>query len=100
MGAVPAIKWTPPVNTDRCNTALVEFVVDTMGVPEAPGARIVSATNPEFGLLLLKSVPARRYSAATKAGTAVRQVVREPVMMLVRFDIRETGSSRDTLCKL
>ena len=100
IGEPPAIKWTPPVTADRCNTALVEFVVDTLGVPEARGARIVRATNPEFGLLHLKSVAARRYSAATKAGIAVRQVVREPVMMLVRFDIREVGSSRDTLCKL
>lgn len=100
VGAVPVIKWLPPTSSDRCNIALVEFVVDTMGVPEVQGARVVRATNPEFGLLQLKSVPARRYSAATRAGIAVRQVVREPAMMLVRFDRSEAGMSRDTLCKL
>ena len=100
MGTAPTIKWMPPASTDRCNTALVEFVVDTMGVPEAQGARVVRATNPQFGLLQLQSVVARRYSAATKAGVAVRQVVREPAMMLVRFDRSEMGTSRDTLCKL
>jgi len=83
LGTPPRPDWTPPRPPQACNTALVEFVVDTLGVPEPMGARIVRATDSGLASALLASVPGRRYTPARTRDHAVRQVVRESYVLSV-----------------
>lgn len=82
-GMTPRVIWSPPQNPQECNTAMVEFVVDSLGIPEARGVRVVRATDQDLAAALIASIPGRRYSAATKDGRTVRQVVRESTVLAV-----------------
>lgn len=98
VGKEPALKWVAPTSAPRCNTAVAEFVIDTLGVPEPGKARLVSAMEPTLGLALMQTVPARRYTAAVKSGHAVRQVVRAPIIAWVSASM-VIRTARDSLCK-
>lgn len=78
LGTAPAPNWNPS-SARSCNLAVVEFVVDTLGIPEERGARVVSTTTPSLASAVLISIPQRRYSAATKDGHAVRQAIRDSI---------------------
>ena len=82
LGTAPAPNWNPS-SARACNLAVVEFVVDTLGVPEARGARVVSTTTPTLANAVLRSIPQRRYSVATKDGHAVRQAIHDSITVEV-----------------
>jgi hypothetical protein len=82
LGTAPAPNWDPS-SARSCNLAVVEFVVDTLGVPEDRGARVVSTTTPSLANAVLRSIPQRRYSVATKDGHAVRQAIRDSITVEV-----------------
>ncbi|MGZ8494052.1 MAG: TonB family protein, partial [Gemmatirosa sp.] len=72
--------------TRTAGEVLVEFVVDTAGVPELETVGIVAASHPAFALAARDAVGAARFSPAIRAGKPVRQLVQVPV----RFEL--TGS--------
>lgn len=81
--SLPPVRWRPrPGVVDRCNGAVVEFVVDTLGFPEPGSGRVVRATEPGLGLTLLKASAAWRYTPAMKERRPVRQVMREPFIVV------------------
>lgn len=61
----------------RCAIAVLEFVVDTTGIPDTATALIVETDTPEYAARLLRSLPRWRYQAAQHGGVRVRQLVRE-----------------------
>ena len=63
--------------SSRCYSTELAFVVNERGNPEAETARVVRATNQEFGEAWLKIVPQLKYEPAMKDGTPVRQIVHE-----------------------
>jgi hypothetical protein len=69
--------FQPMRSENGCFTAEVEFVVDTLGVPEQGTQRLVRATTPAFGDAVLAIVPSLRYQPARLAGARVRQIVSE-----------------------
>ena len=76
---------------------MVEFVVDSLGVPEVRTARVVRATDQGLATALMATLSARRYSAATKDGHAVRQVVRESsVVVAIRTVTVSSGRGQGT----
>jgi TonB family protein len=72
--------------TRTAGDVLVEFVVDTAGVPELETVGIVSASHPAFGSAARDAVGSARFSPAIRAGKPVRQLVQVPV----KFEL--TGS--------
>jgi TonB family protein len=59
--------------------AVVEFVVDTTGVPDMDTFGSVAATHPLFTESVRRAVTVSRFSPATLAGVRVRQVVHLPI---------------------
>lgn len=93
-------KVTPawkPTTFNHCNWSVVEFVVDTAGLPEPKSERLVSSNEPGLGVVHLKSVAAKRFLPAEKQGQRVRQVVRDPVIFIMDFKMKMTAA-RDTSC--
>jgi TonB family protein len=72
--------------TRTAGDVLVEFVVDTAGVPELETVGIVAASHPAFGAAARDAVGSARFSPAIRAGKRVRQLVQVPV----KFEL--TGS--------
>ena len=71
-----------PEALKRARTAgdvLIEFVVDTAGVPELGTVGIVAASHPAFGTAARDAVASARFTPAFKAGKPVRQLVQVPV---------------------
>ena len=66
---------------------VVEFVVDTMGVPNMDTFGVVAATEPLFGEAVRRAVSGARFSPAVRGGIRVRQLIQLPVT----FSIPETG---------
>ena len=73
IGAPPRVSYQP-TRPAECTTALVDFVVDSTGMPEVRSARIVRATDSDLGHALLSTVPERRYTPAVLDGRPVRQI--------------------------
>ncbi|GLC23768.1 hypothetical protein rosag_02810 [Roseisolibacter agri] len=71
-----------PEALKRAKTAgdvLIEFVVDTAGIPELETVGIVAASHPAFGTAARDAVAAARFIPAFRAGKPVRQLVQVPV---------------------
>jgi len=79
IGTAPALNWNPSGPVRGCSVAVLEFVVDTLGVPEERGARVVRTTATSLAGAVLRSIPGRRYTVATKDGHGVRQVIRDSI---------------------
>lgn len=84
IGTVSVRGWEPSRPSRECNTALIEFVVDTTGQPVGSTARLVRATDAQLGSALLGTVPSRHYTPAVKNGRPVAQVVQESTIALLR----------------
>jgi TonB family protein len=70
---------------------IVEFVVDTAGVPEMGTVGVVAASHTAFGIAARDAVSAARFSPAYKDGKPVRQLVQVPL----KFELAsQSGSSR------
>ncbi len=71
-----------PEALKRAKTAgdvLIEFVVDTAGIPELETVGVVAASHPAFGTAARDAVAAARFIPAFRAGKPVRQLVQVPV---------------------
>jgi TonB family protein len=73
--------------TRTAGDAIVEFVVDTAGVPEMETIGIVAASHPAFGLAARDAVFSSRFSPAVKDGRPVRQLVQVPL----KFELTAPG---------
>jgi hypothetical protein len=83
----------PATGTPACYRAEIEVIVDTAGVPEAETARLLQATDVDFGEAVLRTVPALRYRPARKDGAAVRQVVQQArALAVVPFSTTVIGA--------
>jgi len=87
------VDFQPLTSDHGCFTAEVEFVVDTLGVPEQGTQRLVRATTPAFGEAVLAIVPALRYEPARRAGVRVRQIVSERRTAMVGTVVVAKGSA-------
>lgn len=77
-GVVPRVQWTPvstPTSVPMCYRAEFEFVVDTLGVPDATTIRRVSSTDASFELAVREQIDLMRYEPAQLEGRRVRQLV-------------------------
>ena len=64
-----------------CYSAVVEFVVDTLGIPEVGTARVVRSTDPAFAQSAVAMLTQLKYEPARRGGMAVRQITTiEPKM--------------------
>ena len=59
----------------RCMIAEFEFVVNAGGTPVIATARLLSATTPEFGAAVSRTIERWQYAPAQRQGGPVRQVV-------------------------
>jgi TonB-like protein len=96
-------EFRPDVSAGQsCYSADLEFVVDTTGTPEADGARIVRANNPNFADAALAVIPTWQYRPAYLHGAPVRQIVRENIgiaSVLVRVPAGGTPRPPDRVPK-
>jgi hypothetical protein len=60
----------------ECLVTVLEFVVDTSGLPEILAARVVETNRPEYAQTVKASLARWRFWPALRQGQAVRQVVR------------------------
>lgn len=81
--------YRPLASGQRCAHAIVDFVVDSTGRPIPETARVVRATDPNFGLLVLQSLESARFEPAIKDGQPVAQLVR--IESAVAGAIRQAG---------
>jgi TonB family protein len=80
LGAVEPDYPAPLREAGVEGSATVEFVVDSVGVPQSAESRVIQADRPEFGDAALAAALASRFATGTSAGrpvpVRVRQVVR------------------------
>ena len=62
---------------------IVEFVIDTLGVPVPGTAVILASTHPALSGAALAAVPPVRYTPAMKGGVKVRQLVQVPILFRI-----------------
>jgi hypothetical protein len=72
---LPRLQYTPSTG-QTCARVVLDVVVDSTGRPVPGTARVIRATDPNFGLAVLNSVDDMRYEPALKAGRPVPQLVR------------------------
>lgn len=63
---------------------LVQFVVDTGGVPEMRTFKVIESSNAMFSAAVREAVPSLRFVPATLEGRRVRQVVQQPFTFAVQ----------------
>ncbi|MES2521766.1 MAG: hypothetical protein V4617_03625 [Gemmatimonadota bacterium] len=73
-GPVPV--FTPPKDGPNCYRATFEFIVDTLGRPEAGTVRRVAATDAVYGTAMEAAIPSLLFEPARLRGAAVRQIVK------------------------
>ena len=70
--------YRPSTNArSACFSAELEFVVDTLGLPETRSARIVRTNNQDYATAVLATLPRWRYEPARLGNVHVRQIVQE-----------------------
>jgi len=62
---------------------IVEFVIDTLGVPVPGSSAILASTHEALSAVVLAAVPAVRYTPAIKGGARVRQLVQVPILFRI-----------------
>ncbi len=78
-------RWDNPdvrpdyVPSRACETAVLQFVVDTSGSPEPGTVRVVRANSPQLAQALIATMARWRFRPALKGGAPVRQVVEQPM---------------------
>jgi TonB family protein len=58
--------------------ALLQFVVDTIGMIELSSVRVLKSTHPLFALAVYQRIPAMRFQPAQVGGRHVKEMVRQP----------------------
>jgi hypothetical protein len=74
----PDYRPTPAAGQrSACYAVELEFVVDTLGVPETRTARVIRKTDPEYATAVLATLSQWRYEPARLGNTRVRQITSE-----------------------
>lgn len=63
--------------------AYVQFVVDTLGMPDTTSFRVISATHPEFAQSVRQALPGMRFHPAILRSKKVPQLVEQPFMFKI-----------------
>ena len=87
-----------PASRDRsCFSALIEFVVDTLGRPDVRTARLLKATDPSFGVAAMAIVPGLRFEPARLGNRSVRQIyeLREVFLLRRGVGLERSGRTRE-----
>jgi hypothetical protein len=63
--------------------AYVQFVVDTLGLPDTTSFRVISATHPEFAQSVRDALPGMRFHPAILRSKKVPQLVEQPFMFKI-----------------
>ena len=63
--------------------AYVQFVVDTLGLPDTASFRVISATHPEFAQSVRDALPGMRFHPAILRSKKVPQLVEQPFMFKI-----------------
>jgi outer membrane biosynthesis protein TonB len=63
--------------------AYVQFVVDTLGMPDTTSFRVISATHPEFAQSVRDALPGMRFHPAILRSKKVPQLVEQPFMFKI-----------------
>ena len=63
--------------------AYVQFVVDTLGLPDTLSFRVISATHPEFAQSVRDALPGMRFHPAILRSKKVPQLVEQPFMFKI-----------------
>jgi TonB-like protein len=63
--------------------AYVQFVVDTLGMPDTLSFRVISATHPEFAQSVRAALPGMRFHPAILRSKKVPQLVEQPFMFKI-----------------
>jgi len=63
--------------------AYVQFVVDTLGMPDTLSFRVISATHPEFAQSVRDALPGMRFHPAILRSKKVPQLVEQPFMFKI-----------------
>ena len=87
-----------PASRDRsCFSALIEFVVDTLGRPDVRTARLLKATDPSFGVAAMAIVPGLRFEPARLGNRPVRQIyeLREVFLLRRGVGLERSGRTRE-----
>ncbi len=97
-GSEPRIDWEPGPGEARngaCFQAAFRFVVDTLGVPEAPTVELVSSNNSAFAEAVRVALSGLRYEPARIQKVAVRQMVeyRQAAAMRVTVSSSRSGGA-------
>ena len=66
-------------NPSRNGEVLVEFVVDTTGRADPKTVKVLGATHTELEQAVRKSIPCKRFRAASIDGRPVRQLVQQSI---------------------
>ncbi|HET9454813.1 MAG TPA: TonB family protein [Gemmatimonadaceae bacterium] len=88
--ATPRATNAPPVYPPELRAAgvegeaIVQFVVDTAGVPEMASFRVLRSTHSEFTKAAHAHVSTARYNPAMLRGRKVRQLVQQPFNFQIR----------------
>lgn len=72
---IPQVSYTPGAG-ERCSSAEVEVVVDTLGAVVRNSATVVRATHKSFADAVITSITSARFTPARKNGVRVAQVYR------------------------
>ncbi len=72
---MPDFHPTSEFSSRQCYSAVIQFVVDTTGVPESQTVRVVRSNDQSFADALIRTVPRLRYEPASKDQRPVRQIV-------------------------
>jgi outer membrane biosynthesis protein TonB len=63
--------------------AYVQFVVDTLGMPDTTSFRVISTTHPEFAQSVRDALPGMRFHPAILRSKKVPQLVEQPFMFKI-----------------
>ena len=74
--------------------AYVQFVVDTLGMPDTLSFRVISATHPEFAQSVREALPAMRFHPAILRSRKVPQLVEQPFMFKILAPVTQTTSAK------
>ena len=73
-GRIIPSHWEPSVTGVRdCYVAVVGFVVDEQGIPQAHTAKVIRTNDPRFARAIIDAMSAWRYSPAMRDGLPVAQ---------------------------
>lgn len=69
---------------------LMQFVVDTLGVPEMNTVKVLRSTYPDFTIAVRGALPQLRFYPAEIAGRPVRQLVQMPFVFCLNMSLLAT----------